>query len=91
LYDLFENKLATLTEMNSLGWEAYEAAWFWRRKLLAWEDQVTECSQLLNYIVLQVGVVDRRVWRLNPSTDYSVSSTYQFLATNDSRHSSRKF
>lgn len=40
-----------------------------------------ECSQLLNYIVLQVGVVDRWVWRLNSSTNYSVSSTYQFLAT----------
>lgn len=62
LYDLFENKLATLTKMNSLGWEVDEEAWFWRRKLLTWEeDQVKECSQLLNYIVLQVGVVDKWV------------------------------
>jgi hypothetical protein len=33
LFDLAENKLSTIVEMSSSGWEAGGKAWVWRRQL----------------------------------------------------------
>lgn len=82
LYDLYENKLTFVTKMNSLVWVLGGEAWRWIRRLLdCVEDQVVECSYMLNSIILQFGVEDIWVWQLHPFKCYYVSSAYQFLAS----------
>lgn len=45
--------------MNSLVWVLGGEAWRWIRRLLdCVEDQVVECSYMLNSIILQFGVED---------------------------------
>jgi hypothetical protein len=62
LFQLAENKLATVKEMFVLGWEVDGEAWKWRRRLFAWDDGlVGECADRLSSIVLQDDVVDRWV------------------------------
>jgi HEAT repeat protein len=65
LFDLSNNKLCTVADMFSLGWEEGGEAWRWRRRLWAWEEVlVEECRNLLNNIVLQTDISDR--WQWNP-------------------------
>jgi hypothetical protein len=37
LFDLFNNKSGSVTDMCELGWEEGGAAWQWRRQLWTWE------------------------------------------------------
>lgn len=80
LFELTERKLVTVEEMFYLGWGREGAAWQWRRRLFAWEEElVVECVALLSPIVLQVGSLDRWVWKLHSSQRYTVNSAYRFL------------
>jgi len=55
LFDLSNNKMATVTKMYSLGWGEEGEAWKWRRRLFAWEEEkVRECCDILTNIVLQL-------------------------------------
>jgi len=84
LFDLAENKWATVREMAGRGWVVGGDAWEWWRRLLAWEEElVTECSSLLYNIVLQDHVHDRWRWVLDPINGYSVKGTYQYLMRPD--------
>ncbi|GAU32021.1 hypothetical protein TSUD_158120 [Trifolium subterraneum] len=59
LYALAENKLITVSEMFSLRWGVGGEAWKWRRRLLAWEEElVVECVDCLSSVLLQEGVID---------------------------------
>ncbi|MCI16836.1 putative non-LTR retroelement reverse transcriptase related protein, partial [Trifolium medium] len=40
LFDLAENKSASVAEMFSLGWGAEGEAWVWRPQLRAWEEEM---------------------------------------------------
>ena len=69
-----------MREMERNGWGVGGAAWEWRRRLLAWEeDSVLECSSLLCNIVLQDDTIDRWRWILDPINDYTIKGTYQYL------------
>lgn len=60
LFDLAENKLSSVADTRSLGWEVGMKVWKWRRRLLAWEEEyVWEHSEMLTSIVLQEDVNDR--------------------------------
>jgi hypothetical protein len=84
LYDLAENKLATVSEMFELGWGVGGEAWKWRRRLFAWEEGlVLECVERVSSCILQVGMVDRWVWKLHTSQCYTVKSAYSFLTASD--------
>jgi len=84
LFDLAENKGVTAREMSRRGWEDGGDAWEWRRRLMAWEEElVTKCSSLLCSIVLQDHVIDRWRWVLDPINGYSVKGAYQFLTLHD--------
>jgi len=62
LFDLTQDKGATVREMEEKGWAVGGGDWVWRRRLLAWEEEsVTECVALLSDIDLQDTTVDR--WR----------------------------
>jgi hypothetical protein len=55
LFELAENKLATVTEMFTLGWGVNGEAWKRRRRLFSWEEEfIGECVELLTFVVLQV-------------------------------------
>jgi len=46
LFDLDVNKLSTVAEMFSLGWESNDEVWDWLRRLFAWEEKlVRECAE----------------------------------------------
>lgn len=63
LFELAVNKLSTMANVFSLGWEEGGEAWGWRKRLWAWEEEmVVECRHLLNTIVLQLDVSDRWQW-----------------------------
>ena len=84
LFNLAENKRVTVSEMTGRGWVVGGDAWEWRRRLLAWEEElVTECSTLPCNIVLQDHVHDRWRWVLDPIIGYSVKGTYQYLTRAD--------
>jgi len=54
--------------------------WNWRRRLLAWEEeQVGECCELLTSIVLQDGLDDKWLWKLNLSKSYTVNHAFQLI------------
>jgi hypothetical protein len=56
------------------------AAWSWRRRLFVWEEELLgELRLLLESVSLQVDRVDRRLWRFETSSVYSVRSAYYFL------------
>jgi len=80
LFELSENKLATVSEMFALGWGDGSEAWKWRRRLFAWEEVlVGECVERLSVLVLQVGMADRWGWKLHLSNKYTVQSAYSYL------------
>jgi len=84
LFDMGENKWATVKEMASRGWVVGGDAWEWQRRLLAWEEELgTKCSSLLCNILLQGHVHDRWRWVLDPINGYSVKGTYQYLTRPD--------
>lgn len=59
-------------------------AWKWRRKLFVWEEGlVGECLERLSAFVLQDGMSDRWVWKLNSSRAYTVKSAYSYLISVD--------
>lgn len=60
LFDLADNKMATMAEMYSFGWSEDGETWRWRRMLLALEEvQVQECCEILINIVLQPNLFDQ--------------------------------
>lgn len=82
LFELAENKWATVEDMERRGWEVGGDAWGWRRRLHAWEEKsVTKWSILLHDVVLQANVHDRWRWLIDPTHGYSAKRTYQFLMT----------
>jgi hypothetical protein len=84
LYYLADNKLVTVSEMFELGWRVGGEVWKWRRRLLAWEEGlVSECTERVSSCILQVGTLDRWVWKLHTSQCYTVKSAYSFLTTTD--------
>ena len=81
-FDLAVDKECKVAEMWRLGWGEGGAAWEWRRRLLAWEEEsVRECSMLLHNIVLQVDSHDTWRWLLDTSSSYTVRGAYTFLTT----------
>ena len=82
IFDLAVDKECKVEEMWRLGWGEGGAAWVWRRRLLAWEEEsVRECSVLLHNIVLQDEVNDTWSWLLDTTGGYTVRSAYTFIAT----------
>lgn len=47
------------------------------------EGLVGECADRLSFIILQVGVDDRWVWKLHSSHSYTVKSAYNYLTAVD--------
>ena len=77
LFELSKNKQATVLEMYTLGWGVGGEVWKWR--LFSWEELLMgECVERLSVLVLQVGLVDRWVWKLHPSNKYTVQSAYSY-------------
>jgi hypothetical protein len=59
LFELAKNKLVTVSGMFVLGWGVGGEAWKWRRRLLAWEEElVVECVAQVSSCFLQDGLVD---------------------------------
>ncbi|MCH83355.1 putative non-LTR retroelement reverse transcriptase, partial [Trifolium medium] len=80
LFDLAENKSASVAEMFVRGWGTGGEAWVWRRQLRAWEEELLgECQSLLLTISLQDHVSDRWQWQPDPDDGYTVRGTYQLL------------
>jgi len=53
LFDLTLDKGVSVREMVERGWAVGGGAWYWRRRLMAWEEEVVrECVTLLADIVL---------------------------------------
>jgi len=66
--------------MSTLGWGLEGAAWSWRRRLFAWEEElVVKLRLLLQNVTLQVLREDRWIRNLEQSSIYSVCSAYNFL------------
>ncbi|GAU38071.1 hypothetical protein TSUD_318650 [Trifolium subterraneum] len=85
LFDLAENKSATVAEMFALGWEAGGEAWVWRRLLRGWEEEeLRECQTLLSTLSLQDHSSDSWQWQPDPVTGYSVRGAYHLLTSQDS-------
>jgi hypothetical protein len=73
-----------VSEMFELGWGVGGEAWKWRRRLHAWEEGlVLECVGRVSSCVLQVGMIDRWVWKLHTSQCYTVRSAYSYLTASD--------
>ncbi|CAJ2651635.1 unnamed protein product [Trifolium pratense] len=86
LFDLAENKSASVAEMFMQGWEAGGEAWVWRRRLWAWEEEMLgECQSLLLTVSLQDHILDRWQWQWQLDLDdvYTVRGAYQLLTTQD--------
>ncbi|CAJ2627870.1 unnamed protein product [Trifolium pratense] len=84
LFDLAENKSASVAEMFMRGWGAGGEAWEWRRQLRAWEEEMLgECQAFLLTISLQDHVSDRWQWRADLDDGYTVRSAYQLLTTQE--------
>lgn len=80
LYDLSVTKGESVFDMRHLGWGEDGEAWRWRRRLLAWEEElVGELVVLHTNVVLQVDKDDRWLWTLETSYEFSVRSLYNFL------------
>ena len=53
LFDLAKNKLVSVAAMFYQGRREFGEAWKWRRKLLAWEEELLrECVDLLSLVAL---------------------------------------
>jgi hypothetical protein len=69
-----------VTEMFSLCWGEGGETWGWRRRLLAWEeDLVGECRYLLSNVTLQD--IETDIWQWCPTVGdgYTVCGVYQML------------
>ncbi|RHN59920.1 putative reverse transcriptase zinc-binding domain-containing protein [Medicago truncatula] len=83
LFNLSLLKSESVFGMFTLGWGLEGAAWRWRRGLFAWEEElVGDLRLLLQNVTLQVDRVDRRFWRLETDSVYTVRSAYNFLTAN---------
>ncbi|CAJ2666781.1 unnamed protein product [Trifolium pratense] len=84
LFDLAENKSASVADMFMQGWEAGGAAWVWRRRLWAWEEELLgECQTLLFTLSLQDHVSDMWQWQSDLDDVYTVRGAYQLLTSQD--------
>jgi len=80
LYDLSIHKDLSVGEMHALGWGEDGEAWRWRRRLLAWEEElVVEIRNLLTNVTLQDTELDVWLWRPNSDDGYTVRGVYQML------------
>ena len=80
LYDLSIHKDLSAGEMHALGWGEDGEAWRWRRRLLAWEEElVVEIRNLLTNVTLQDTEPDVWLWRPNIGDGYTVRGVYQML------------
>jgi len=80
LFGLALNKLSTVSDMYTLGWEVGGDAWSWRRPLLAWEKEMLgECRLILNNFVVHTDVSDRWQWTPDIAGGYTVRGAYQIL------------
>jgi len=87
LFDLSDNPWLTVLDMFSLGWGVEGETWTWRRRLLAWEEEmVEECRVLLDNVHLYVTIVDQWCWQLDPVDGYSVRGAYQLLIGREPSH-----
>jgi hypothetical protein len=87
LYELSEFKGESVFNMHLRGWVEDGAAWSWRRRLFAWEEELEgELRLLLLNVSLQVDRSDRWMWRLEPSLGYTVRSSYNFINSSASVH-----
>jgi len=60
LFGLAVDKCMTVQEMERRGWVEGGGTWVWRRRLLAWEEElVSECVSLLHNVVLHAHILDR--------------------------------
>ncbi|CAJ2635537.1 unnamed protein product [Trifolium pratense] len=84
LFDLAENKSATVAEMFMHGWGVGGEAWVWRRQLRAWEEEMLgECQDLLFTLSLKDHVSDRWQWQSDLDDGYTIRGAYQILTTQD--------
>jgi len=66
--------------MHALGWGIDGEAWRWRRRLLAWEeDLMVEIRNLLSNVILQESLSDVWLWRPNTGEGFTVRGAYQML------------
>jgi len=80
LFELSLLKGESIFDMHALGWGSEGGAWRWMRRLFAWEEElVGELRLFLQNVSLQVARIDRRLWRLETSSVYTVQSAYNFL------------
>jgi len=73
LYELVENMMSTVADVSFRMRRGGET-WKWQRRL---------CCDMLDNIFLQVNVVVKWQWLLDPLKVYSVNKTYQFLVVFD--------
>jgi len=70
--------------MHTLGWGEDGEAWGWRRRLLAWEeDLVVEIRNLLANVTLHNAESDVWLWRPNVKDGSPVCGVYQMLMRQD--------
>jgi len=80
LFDLSVYKYKMVADMCLLGWGEGGDAWGWRRRLLAWEeDLMKECISLLSNVTLQETTSDVWQWRPNVVNGYTVCDVYHML------------
>jgi len=80
LFGLALNKLSTVSDMFTRGWEVGGDAWRWRRPLWGWEEEMLgECRLLLNTFVVHTDVFDRWQWLPNIGGGYTMCDAYQIL------------
>jgi len=73
--------------MFALGWGEGGEAWNWRRRLLAWEEELLgECRTSLLTVSLQDNLEDSCVWSLEPGDVYIIRGAYHLLASRVSNH-----
>jgi len=80
LFDLSVHQNLMVGAMHALGWGEDGGAWRWRRRLFAWEEDLTvEIRNLLSNITLQDSETDAWLWRPNTKVGYTVCAVYQML------------
>jgi len=80
LYDLSIHKDLKVGAMHALGWGEDGESWRWRRRLLAWEEElVVEIRNLLSNIIMQESEADVWIWRPDIGVGYTVRGVYQML------------
>jgi len=69
-----------VADMTSLRWEEGGAAWQWRHRMWAWEEEMLGEGRILLFgISLHNNSTNHWQWRLDPSGSYSVWDVYQKL------------